>query len=134
MADRGDIVRALHKLSERGGEPFDPSRLAIHDPDAPDPVIGRLGARGLHEELRGSAYVVIDGVDGRRHHLRFTDLERTGDALPGAIVEARTWLDRQLVGRSTLAANGFGGRFAKLSIGGRTIWWTPGVVAGRAAP
>ncbi len=34
------------------------------------PVIGRLVARGLDDELKGSAYVVIDGVAGRAHHIR----------------------------------------------------------------
>jgi hypothetical protein len=35
----------------------------------------------------------VVGVDGRTHHLRFTDLEMTGDAKPGAIVEARAYED-----------------------------------------
>ena len=34
---------------------------------------------------------VVDGVDGRAHHLRFEDLELTGDAKPGAVVELRSW-------------------------------------------
>ena len=52
-------------------------------------MLGRLVARGLHDELKGSAYAIVEGVDGRTHHLRFSDLEMTGDAKPGAIVEAR---------------------------------------------
>jgi hypothetical protein len=47
---------------------------------ASEPVIGRLVARGLHDELAGTAYAIVDGVDGRHHHLRFDDLELTGDA------------------------------------------------------
>jgi hypothetical protein len=73
---------------------------------------------------------VIDGVDGRAHHVRLADLDAASDAAPGGIVELRryqhtagrqrtalavrsdlpleaqiqaegaTWLDRQLVGRS----------------------------------
>jgi hypothetical protein len=38
---------------------------------------------------------VIDGIDGRAHHLRFKDLEATSDARPGAIVELRQWTDRK---------------------------------------
>ena len=49
--------------------------------------------RGLHDELKGSAYAIVEGVDGRTHHLQFSDLEMTGDALPGAIVEARSYED-----------------------------------------
>jgi Protein of unknown function (DUF3363) len=55
--------------------------------------LGRLVERGLHDELKGSAYAIIDSVDGRTHHLVFSDLEMTGDAKPGAIVETRFYDD-----------------------------------------
>ncbi|HBC14678.1 MAG TPA: type VI secretion protein, partial [Erythrobacter sp.] len=51
--------------------------------------------RGLHDELTGKAFAIVDGADGRIHHLRFPDLERTGDAAPGAIVETSAWTDRK---------------------------------------
>src|SRR4029453_19361433 len=92
--------------------------------------------RGLHDELKGSAYAVVEGIDGRTHQIRFTDIEMTGDAAPGGIVEARsyddaqgrkrlslatrsdldveaqvtapgaTWLDRQLLARDAFVATG----------------------------
>jgi hypothetical protein len=98
-------------------------------------VLGRLVERGLHDELKGSAYAIVEGIDGRTHHIRFTDIEMTGDAAPGAIVEARsyddahgrkrlsiatrsdlsievqvtargaTWIDRQLLGRDSIVAS-----------------------------
>jgi hypothetical protein len=49
--------------------------------------------RGLHDELKGTAYAVIEGIDGRTHHLRFRDLEAASDASPGAIVETRAYED-----------------------------------------
>ena len=55
--------------------------------------MGRLVERGLHDELKGTAYAIIEGVDGRTHHLVFSDLEMTGDAKPGAIVETRAYDD-----------------------------------------
>ena len=63
--------------------------------------MGRLVERGLHDELKGTAYAIIDGVDGRTHHLVFSDLEMTGDAKPGAIVETRAYDDA--VGRKRLS-------------------------------
>jgi hypothetical protein len=36
---------------------------------ATSPIIGRLVATGLHDELTGEAYAVIDGTDGRAHHV-----------------------------------------------------------------
>ena len=63
----------------------------------------RLVERGLHDELKGSAYAIVEGIDGRTHHMRFTDIEMTGDATPGAIVEARTYDDAQGRKHLTLA-------------------------------
>src|SRR3546814_12201091 len=63
----------------------------MHTEPPTDPVIGKLVERGLHDELTGAAYAVVDGADGRVHHLKFSDLEWTGDAPSGAIVELRSW-------------------------------------------
>jgi hypothetical protein len=65
--------------------------FAIHGEAPTDQVLGRLVERELDDELKGSAYAIVEGVDGRTHHLRFSDLELTGDARPGAIVEARVY-------------------------------------------
>jgi uncharacterized protein DUF3363 len=40
-------------------------------------MIGRLVARGLDDELQGTGYAVIDGVDRRAHHVRLVDLDAT---------------------------------------------------------
>jgi hypothetical protein len=45
----------------------------------------RLLRLGLHDALKGSAYAVVEGVNGRTHHLQFPDLELTVDAGPGAV-------------------------------------------------
>lgn len=54
------------------------------------PVIGRLIDKGLHDELTGEAYAVIDGTDGRAHHIRLRGVEAFDNAPPiGGIVEVR---------------------------------------------
>ncbi len=68
-----------------------------------DPVLGRLVQRDRDDELKGSAYVIVEGIDGRTHHLRFSDLELTGDARPGAIVEMRAYEDANGRQRLSLA-------------------------------
>ncbi len=128
LGERGDIIKTMHHALSRPGREVDAGVLAIHGDEQPN-VLGRLVDRGLHDELKGTAYVVIDGVDGRAHHIKFGSLEATGDAQVGAIVEARpftgsdgrlrlslatrselplatqvtsagaTWLDRNLVAR-----------------------------------
>lgn len=93
LSIRGDIIKTMHRaLADAGREP-DVTGFALHGDGSADQVLGRLVARGLHDELKGSAYAIVEGVDGRTHHLQFSDLEMTGDALPGAIVEARSYED-----------------------------------------
>jgi hypothetical protein len=77
--------------------------FAIHADAPADPVLGRLVQRGLDDELKGSAYAIVEGVDGRTHHLRFSDIELTGDARPGAIVETRAYEDANGRQRLSLA-------------------------------
>jgi type IV secretory pathway VirD2 relaxase len=90
---RGDIIKTMHRAMAADGQTPDISGFAIHGETVADPVLGRLVERGLQDELRGSAYAIVDGADGRTHHLQFGDLEMTGDAPPGAIVELRSWED-----------------------------------------
>ena len=104
------------------------SSFVLTSETATIPVIGRLVARGLDDELKGTAYAVVDGIDGRTHHVKLPDLDAAG-ARSGSIVELRqfedsngrhrvalavrsdlaidtqvkasgaTWIDRQLVAR-----------------------------------
>src|SRR5690606_40536764 len=89
----GDIIKRMHRaLTERGIERGAASYvLAGESLDAP--IIGRLVARGLDDELKGTAYAVVDGVDGRTHHIRLPDLDAAGDSAPGSIVELRNFDD-----------------------------------------
>ncbi len=103
LSVRNDIIKTMHKAMSRDGGRFDVSALALHQDIPSEPVIGRLVERGLHDELTGSAYAIIDGVDGRTHHLRFNDMEMTGDAKAGSIVELRTWEDAKGHDRLSLA-------------------------------
>ncbi|TIV96510.1 MAG: DUF3363 domain-containing protein, partial [Mesorhizobium sp.] len=89
LGERGDIIKRMHRaLTERGIERGSGSYvLAAESLDTP--IVGRLLDRGLDDELSGTAYAVVDGVDGRTHHIRLGDLEATGDGPPGSIVELR---------------------------------------------
>ena len=100
---RGDIIKTMHRAMSGADREPDIDGFAIHG-DAPvDPVLGRLVQRGLDDELKGSAYAIVEGVDGRTHHLRFSDLELTGDARLGAIVETRAYEDANGRQRLSLA-------------------------------
>ena len=103
LSVRNDIIKTMHNAMSRDGGRFDVSTLALHHDVPSEPIIGRLVERGLHDELTGSAYAIVDGVDGRTHHLRFKDMEMTGDAKAGSIVELRSWEDAKGHDRLSLA-------------------------------
>jgi type IV secretory pathway VirD2 relaxase len=138
LGERGDIIKRMHRaLADRGIERGAASYV-LSGESLNDPVIGRLISRGLDDELRGSAYAVIDGVDGRTHHVKLPDLDSAGDSAPGSIVELRkfddargqrrvalavrsdldissqvtatgaTWLDRQAISQQPAALGGSG--------------------------
>jgi type IV secretory pathway VirD2 relaxase len=136
LSIRGDIIKTMHRAMSGGGRDPDVSRFALHGDEPGSPVLGRLVERGLHDELTGSAYAIVEAIDGRTHHLQFADIELTSDAAPGSIVEARayddangrkrlslavrsdlplqqqitargaTWLDRQLLAREPATGGG----------------------------
>lgn len=92
LGERGDIIKTMHRAM--AGRATNPT-FAVHEKGEGRPIAGRLVERGLHDELTGEAYAIVEGIDGRTHHLRFPQIERTGDGLPGAVVEASNWTDRR---------------------------------------
>ena len=102
LSIRGDIIKTMHRAMSAQGLAPDTGRFALNEEPISDPVIGRLVERGLHDELTGRAYAVVDATDGRTHFLRFDDMEMTGDAKPGAIVELSRWTDNRGHSRQSL--------------------------------
>lgn len=144
LAARREILERLHGLAE--DRPL--SELHPDGEQLARPLVGRLVARGLHDELTGEAFAVVDGVDGRLHHVRVIDLGAAGDTPSGGLVEIRpaaegarlahrsdldlarqttvegaTWLDRQLVAREPVAlvGRGFGAAVSE-ALATRTEW------------
>ena len=101
LGERNDVIKRIHRgLAEHGWERATSSFVLTNETQS-SPVIGRLAARGLDDELTGTAYAVIDGTDGRAHHIRLPDLDAAGDSGPGSIVELRRYEDSK--GRRRLA-------------------------------
>ncbi|CDX24416.1 conserved hypothetical protein [Mesorhizobium sp. ORS 3324] len=103
LGERGDIIKRIHRaLNARGIERGSASYvLAAESLDTP--IVGRLVDRGLDDDLSGSAYAVVDGIDGRIHHIRLCALDAAGDGPPGSIVELRSFDDACGLRRVALA-------------------------------
>jgi len=100
IALRGDIIKTLHQA--QGGIDRDPASLVIEGDTLEASITGRVAGRGLHDELKGQAYLIVDGVDGRLHHFRFRDLAASGDTPVGGLVEIRSAVDADGVGSLSL--------------------------------
>jgi type IV secretory pathway VirD2 relaxase len=103
LGERGDIIKRLHRSLTVHGIGRAVADYVVAGERIDTPVMGRLLERGLDDELRGSGYAIVDGIDGRTHHIRFHDLYATGDSAPGSIVELRRYEDEKGRGRLALA-------------------------------
>jgi len=87
---RGDIIKTMHRAFTERGQDRGLADYTIDGGGLGAPIVGRLVDRGLHDELTGEAYAVIDGTDGRAHHVRFRGIEAFEHApSAGGIVEVR---------------------------------------------
>jgi type IV secretory pathway VirD2 relaxase len=91
LGERSDIIKRIHRgLADQN---IERSVTDFALDEGATTIVGRLVARGLDDELKGTAYAVIDGVDGRAHHVRLADLNAASDVAPGGIVELRQFKD-----------------------------------------
>ena len=90
LGARGDIIKTMHRAFAERGQDRGVGDYVIDAQPSDAPIIGRLIDRGLHDELTGEAYAVIDGTDGHAHHVRFRGIDAFEHAPPiGGIVEVR---------------------------------------------
>lgn len=103
MGERGDIIRTLQRAMRET-----PRELAVFAPgeDTP-PVLGRVAAKGLMDELHERGYLIVDGVDGRAHYVPLPPKVELEQYPVGAVVEARATDHRVLdKGIADLAVDG----------------------------
>lgn len=87
---RGDIIKTMHRAFAKRGQDRGVADFVIDAGGASSSIAGQLIDKGLHNELTGEAYAVIEGTDGRAHHVRFRGIEAFEHAPPiGGIVEVR---------------------------------------------
>jgi type IV secretory pathway VirD2 relaxase len=88
---RGDIIRTLHremagKAIARGAQDY-----AIYDPTEMEvkPLIGRVVARGLSDEINDRFYLVVDATDGRAHYVEIGKADDGNPTREGSIIAVR---------------------------------------------
>ncbi|MBO9712479.1 relaxase/mobilization nuclease RlxS [Sphingomonas sp.] len=87
MAERGDIIRTMQReLTARRLEREGADRAIFEIGADQAPVVGRVVARGLADELRDKHYLLVDGIDGRAHYVDIGLGSATAPLSEGTIV------------------------------------------------
>jgi type IV secretory pathway VirD2 relaxase len=85
MGERGDIIRTMQRAFTRAEREY----VIVNPVRMPAPIIGRIAAKGLADELNDRAYVIVDGIDGRAHYAALASSFDIADLPVGGIVELR---------------------------------------------
>ncbi|WP_366942761.1 DUF3363 domain-containing protein [uncultured Paracoccus sp.] len=87
LGERGDIIRNMHKALKGDGLDRDPMTFHLHDGPPEALIAGRVVNKYLSDEMGENLTVVVDGIDGRTHHIAGVAPERLEDARIGSIIE-----------------------------------------------
>src|SRR6266853_1546127 len=87
LGERGDIIKTMHRALQAEGLARDPASFWIHDGAPSTPIVGRVIDKHLSDELGENLTLIIDGVDGRTHHVPGIDPVGVEDISIGSIVE-----------------------------------------------
>jgi type IV secretory pathway VirD2 relaxase len=87
LGERGDIIKAINRALAARGQERGPGTFNLHGEGADTPIVGRLIDKRLTDELGDRIGLVIDGVDGRVHHVSLPDASTAEQAPIGAVVE-----------------------------------------------
>lgn len=85
LGERGDIIRTMQRAfgNERREFAFFDSAAAAQ------PVVGRIAAKGLADELQDRGYLIVDGLEGRAHHVALPARIDLSELPVGGIVAIR---------------------------------------------
>lgn len=70
LGERIDIIRTMQRAMSAESLQHGSADLMIHDRLPAAPIIGRVVERGLADELSDRHYLLVDGADGRLHHVK----------------------------------------------------------------
>ena len=90
LSDRNDIIKTMHRaLATHGLEEARGVDQYVPQGERPsEKITGRVLAKGLaDDEMDERVYLVVDGVDGRVHHVKFPDASHLKDIGRDMIVE-----------------------------------------------
>ena len=91
LGHRNAVINTIHRALTKNGiaEERWAGQFALHDEGSGQKIVGRVLAKGVAENEMGErVYLVVDGSDGRVHHMEFRDPTRIEEVGRDMIVEA----------------------------------------------
>jgi len=88
---RNEVINAIHRALTKNGlaEERGVGQFAPHGETSGKKIVGQVLAKGLAgDEMGERIYLVVDGIDGRVHHIEFKDASRIEEVGRDMIVEA----------------------------------------------
>ncbi|ANN60707.1 DUF3363 domain-containing protein [Mesorhizobium loti] len=115
IGERGDIIKAMQRELAGKGLARSAAECVIHrrSGEPVEPVIGRVVARGLADEITDRHYLIVDGVDGKGHWIDIGRGEAIEPTADGCIVRVtpRNTEPRQVDRTIAEIAAAHGGRY-----------------------
>jgi type IV secretory pathway VirD2 relaxase len=88
---RNEAINSIHRALTRNGlaEERGISQFALHGEGLGEKIVGRVLAKGLAgDEMSERVHLIVDGIDGRLHHMEFKDPSRIEEVGRDMIIEA----------------------------------------------
>jgi hypothetical protein len=108
LSDRNDIIKTMHRALATHGldEQRGIDQYVLHGARPDEKVLGRVLAKGLAgDQMNERVYLVIDGVDGRVHHIEFPDGSHLKDTGRDMIVEVASTISGPRAADRNIALN-----------------------------
>ncbi|RAZ82961.1 conjugal transfer protein TraI [Mesorhizobium hawassense] len=87
IGERGDIIKMMHRELTSKGLARSAADVLVHDAGQnAEPVVGRVVARGLTDEIQDRHYLIVDALDGKSHYIDIGKREATEPTPEGCIV------------------------------------------------
>lgn len=87
LGERGDIIKTMHRELTSKGLARSAADCVVYDTgQETEPVVGRVVARGLSDEINDRHYLIVEGVDGKSHYIDIGKGEATEPTPGGCIV------------------------------------------------
>jgi type IV secretory pathway VirD2 relaxase len=91
LGERTDVIKSIHRALTANGlaEERGVGQYTLHGEGSGEKVVGRVLAKGLAgDEMGERVHLIVDGIDGRVHHIEFKDPSRIEEVGRDMIVEA----------------------------------------------